>query len=339
LQPSGTRTVQGVVEEALIRVTGLTRKEMNLTCSGRTDTGVHAHAQTINVYCPPHSVVSSRGTRSFQDLDKLQYRLNALLPVDVRVVDIMRVPPDFSAQFTATAKTYTYRLTCGRTQSPFYRAYAYHCYLPLEWNRVQDAARVFEEEHQGVHNFFHFSNTPPSGEERNPVRRILRCRVTPWEVAQRQQGRRGGGGGGGMGERGKENMFMTGEYVIELEATGFLYRQARHMVGAIIAVGAGKMDINALRERLRVGDSIRRGELAPLWRVAPAHGLYLHHVQYPPLPPPPQSDDDDDDEEEEGNYLLYPSLPHRSDGTIDGELTSQSAVVEALIKAHITAGR
>ncbi len=66
----------------------------------------------------------------------------------------------------------------------------------------------------------------------------------------------------------------------QVHGSGFLYRMVRHLVGALVAVGQGRLPLGDITKRLEVGSSIAPGE-GGLWRgynVAPAKGLVLHQV-------------------------------------------------------------
>lgn len=67
-----------------------------------------------------------------------------------------------------------------------------------------------------------------------------------------------------------------------VQGSAFLYKQVRHMVGATLAVGMGRLDAGRVEELLAVGGSRPVGHRARLWTVAEARGLVLARVVYPP---------------------------------------------------------
>lgn len=81
-----------------------------------------------------------------------------------------------------------------------------------------------------------------------------------------------------------------------MEGNGFLYRQVRHMTGALLAVGSGQLGPDAIEAALAAGPEARSGparHAARGWMVAEACGLCLQRVTYAPasqLPPPPGAD-------------------------------------------------
>jgi tRNA pseudouridine38-40 synthase len=104
LQP-GQKTIQGEIESALAQ---LYRIPIRITGAGRTDTGVHAKGMVVHFDLP------------FEiDSSNLQYRLNALLPEDIRILSVEKVAPDFHARFSATSRKYIY--TIINQPNPFLR--------------------------------------------------------------------------------------------------------------------------------------------------------------------------------------------------------------------------
>ena len=81
------------------------------------------------------------------------------------------------------------------------------------------------------------------------------------------------------------------EIRFDVEGTGFLYNQVRNMVGTLIEVGRGHWEPDYVAEIIKSGDRRLAGP------TAPAKGLCLQWVRYPPRlmrpetesdPPPPE---------------------------------------------------
>lgn len=153
-QPDG-RTVQGVVEEALHKIT---QKRITVHGAGRTDAGVHAMAQ----------VAGFRGHIKLADADLFR-ALNAVLPEDVRIVSLEPAPPDFHARKSARSKVYRYRIVRAPQISPFDRRYALHHPYPLNLRGMRDAARLVARRA----DFTGFS----SNRDRSPVRTVRRSEL------------------------------------------------------------------------------------------------------------------------------------------------------------------
>lgn len=93
VQPA-VRTVQGVLEETLAR---LTHAPMRVTGAGRTDAGVHARGQAAGVVLAEHWTS-----------DRVRRALNQQLPGDVWISAAHEMVPSFHARFSATSRRYRY---------------------------------------------------------------------------------------------------------------------------------------------------------------------------------------------------------------------------------------
>ena len=144
LQSSG-RTVQGVLEAALAQVT---RTNVRVIGSGRTDTGVHARGQVI--------AFRSDWRHTMEDLHRA---LNAVLPPDVAVLDLDRAPEGWHPRFSAVRRHYRYTVLNQPLRSPLDRRYAHHLAQPLDIGALQAGSGLLV----GVHDFAAFGQ-PTQGE-------------------------------------------------------------------------------------------------------------------------------------------------------------------------------
>jgi tRNA pseudouridine38-40 synthase len=129
----GERTVEGVVREALDAVYP---SWSGLGVAGRTDTGVHALGQ-----------VASLDAEGGPPADRAAYALNAVLPHDVSIVSADEAPPDFHARFSATARSYRYRIYRRRTPSPFEQGRSWWLPRPLDEQALSAQAALLVGEH------------------------------------------------------------------------------------------------------------------------------------------------------------------------------------------------
>lgn len=158
IQP-GARTVQGVLADALERITGETAPRV--IGSGRTDSGVHAEGQVA-------SVEIARAITP----EKLRKALNGVLPRDVGVMQVAAATADFDARKHATSKHYRYQIWNGRVASPLRAARFAHVRAPLDVIEMDAAARAFLGEHD-------FSSLRAAGSDvPTSVRSLTRCEVT-----------------------------------------------------------------------------------------------------------------------------------------------------------------
>ncbi|MFL9629264.1 tRNA pseudouridine(38-40) synthase TruA, partial [Aeromonas jandaei] len=89
---SHSPSVQEELEKALSKIAN---QNIEVTCAGRTDTGVHATSQVVNFHSDADRTLSSwmRGT-------------NALLPKYTKMLDMSEVDNDFQSGITAITRSY-----------------------------------------------------------------------------------------------------------------------------------------------------------------------------------------------------------------------------------------
>jgi tRNA pseudouridine38-40 synthase len=151
------RSVQETIEKSLMI---MTREEIPVIASGRTDAGVHAKAQ-----------VACFKTRSKLDSSAFYNGLNSLLPDDVAIRACEPVPGDFHARFNAISKHYRYHIANSEVAPVIGRQYVWHIRRPLNYCAMRSAARAF----LGTHDFKAFEG---AGSPRaHTVRRVSRSEI------------------------------------------------------------------------------------------------------------------------------------------------------------------
>ena len=127
------RTVQGDLDRVL---SYLFRSEVETTCAGRTDAGVHARGQVVHFDAPlGHPPVDSA-------------RVNRALPEDIRIRDLEAAPDGFDARFSAIWRRYSYRVSDSPDgPDPLERKAILHWTRPLNLDRMNDAAQPLIGEH------------------------------------------------------------------------------------------------------------------------------------------------------------------------------------------------
>ncbi|MBK7928609.1 MAG: tRNA pseudouridine(38-40) synthase TruA [Bryobacterales bacterium] len=138
VQP-GLATIQGTLEAALSAIEGA---PVQVTGSGRTDSGVHALAQTAAF------TLANR-----IPLDNLRRALNNLLPHAIRAADLVETEFHFHPRYHALAKTYEYRIWRAEICSPFERRYTHHHPYPLFLPAMIRLAALL----RGTHDFSAFA--------------------------------------------------------------------------------------------------------------------------------------------------------------------------------------
>ncbi|MDO8122402.1 tRNA pseudouridine(38-40) synthase TruA [Isoptericola sp. b490] len=240
----GLRTVQGTLEAALGTV--LRCEPPRLTVAGRTDAGVHARGQVAHLDVDDDAWQAVRG-RLDDPAGALVRRLAGVLPPDVVVHRVGVAAPGFDARFGALRRRYVYRLAdAPHLADPLRRGHVVRHRLPLAVDAMARAARPLV----GLHDFAAFCKARPDA---TTVRTLELLDVS----------RPGGGADAGL-------------VVVEVHADAFCHSMVRALVGALLAVGEGRRAPSWPEELL----AARRRD--PAAHVAPAHGLTLEEVVYPP---------------------------------------------------------
>jgi len=232
IQP-GRRNVQACLVDVLSTILN---HPVNLRASGRTDAGVHALGQVAN--CK---------TTSSLPLPILFRALNANLPDDIRVINLLEAPFSFDARKDAKKKQYMYWIYCGSHFPVFLRHYVY-CPgdFTINWPLLRECVQLFV----GTHDFTSFSASGSSAV--NMIREISRFEAKD---------------------------YGSGFLAFTVEGNGFLYKMVRLLLGEIWMVQIGKKRIDDLRWALKHHQR-EKNRLC-----LPPHGLYLTRVNYPDLDP------------------------------------------------------
>ena len=157
LQGRGERTVQGVLEAAIRRLSGLDRRVHG---AGRTDAGVHALGQ-----------VAAFTTGAGHSVETFVRGLNALLPADIAVREAVEAPADFDPRRHARWRWYRYTVWNAPERSPLWRRTAWHVREPLDDEAMaREAAEL-----AGEHDLASFGAALAEG--RGTRRRVARATV------------------------------------------------------------------------------------------------------------------------------------------------------------------
>lgn len=234
------RTVAGELQQAL-RV--LLRRDVVLTCAGRTDAGVHARAQHVSL-----AVTAEEATRI--DGERLLRSLGAILPDDVRVERVYRANEGFSARFDAQARRYRYRLAAGPVAPLFNARWAWWLRMLHEGDLDVAAMERAAQCLVGEHDFKSFCKSASAVDK--PT-----CRFVEWVRLEREEA---------LGES---------MLVVDIAGNAFLHSMVRTIVGTLVEVGCGRRAESWVPEVLAACDRRAAGPCAP------ACGLTLWEVRYP----------------------------------------------------------
>lgn len=218
--------IQEVIENVLKTIH---KRDITVVASGRTDAKVHATGQVFHFEADDK--ISA---------DRCKYALNALLPEDIRILEVVLETDDFHARFSAKSKRYDYICTYEK-DNPFIYKYKEVLNRKLNIEKMIEASKYL----CGTHDFTSFSSSKI--DVRKPkVKTIARIDIV---------------------EEGNDIRFIY-------EGTGFLRYQVRMMTETLIMTGLEKITPQDVKEILDEKD-----KNACRYNASP-NGLYLVRVDY-----------------------------------------------------------
>ena len=218
--------IQGEIEKAIFEITG---EEVNLIASGRTDAGVHAFGQVANF-----------NTETKLPIEKIAKAINSKLKKSIVIKSAQEVDEQFHSRYSVHSKTYRYIINNSENGTAIYRDLEYHYPFKLNEEKMNEAIKYFE----GEHDFKGFKASGTSS--KSSVRTIYEGTV--WRDGDRIN--------------------------IEITGNGFLYNMVRIIAGTLLEVGEGKITPEEIPNIINSQDRKKAG------RTLPAKGLYLMKVEY-----------------------------------------------------------
>jgi len=167
---------------------------------------------------------------------------NGMLPPDISLRWVAEVPEHFHARFSAVSRCYRYWILNRPVRSALAAGRAWSVYQLLDEAAMQAAAQLL----LGEHDFSAFRAA--ECQAHSPVRRMVEAQVT------------------------RQDDWLC----VQVRANAFLQHMVRNIVGLLVAVGRGEHAPDHAQALLQ-GKDRRLGEV-----TAPAQGLYLWQVEYPP---------------------------------------------------------
>jgi tRNA pseudouridine38-40 synthase len=211
-QPDAS-SVQETINKALSL---LLRTEIDIVGAGRTDTGVHA--KKMYAHFDYETEIDSK---------ILTHKLNAFLPKDIVIFDILKVADEAHARFDATKRTYEYHIHTFK--DAFENDGSWLHQLPLDLDKMNEACQILFK-----HNDFEcFSKT-------NTDVRTFNCVI--FEAHWQQNGN---------------------QLVFTISADRFLRNMVRAIVGTMINIGLGKITIADFEKIIESKDRGRAGFSVP----------------------------------------------------------------------------
>ena len=171
---------------------------------------------------------------------ELLFAINTMLPIDIVVTMVEEVEEEFNSRNSAKKKHYRYVINNGKFPSALNANREYHFKYFLDLEAMQMAA----DDLVGEHDFKAFSASGCT--VKDTTRTIYLLKVNR------------------LGDR----------VVIDIVGNGFLYNMVRIIVGTLLDIGSGKLDICVIKNMIETKDRSLGG------RTAGPEGLYLVDVEY-----------------------------------------------------------
>lgn len=172
------------------------------------------------------------------DTNHLVYKLNRMTGKGIAIRKIYPVPADKHARFSACSRTYKYFI--DKEKDPFTADYAFRPFPPPDIRRMNEACKILFE----YEDFTSFSKLHTDTKTNN-------CKImwAEWE------------------DTGKQLVFT-------IRADRFLRNMVRAVVGTLLEVGQGKMEIENFRKIIEIKDRCSAG------MSVPGHALFLWDIEY-----------------------------------------------------------
>jgi tRNA pseudouridine38-40 synthase len=172
----------------------------------------------------------------------LVFRLNRFLPEDIVVYKLQQVPEKMHARYSVSYRTYHYHIS---TVKPLYtRNYTHYVHGPLDVEEIGRCCELIME----TTDFTSFSKLHTDVKTNH-------CHVMEASWNEEETG-----------------------YVFEIRADRFLRNMVRSIVGTLLDVGYGKINLDDFRKIIDARDRSRAG------MSAPAKGLFLVDIGYSVVP-------------------------------------------------------
>lgn len=206
----GGNSIQDTLETAMA---GILKCSVRIAASGRTDAGVHAHAQCFHADIPAACRMTA---------DNWRAALNAHLPASIRILKVQPVADSFHARFDAVGKEYEYLICRAAVLSPFMTGRVWHVPHEFDADLLAEALRVYE----GTHDFRRFAANRGNEPTDPPADFYLR---TIYRASLEEEG---------------------DTLSLRFHGNGFMYRMVRLLVGTAHQVARRRMGVAQLAAML-----------------------------------------------------------------------------------------
>lgn len=225
-------SVQAELQNAL---STLFKTPIQVVGAGRTDTGVNAR-----------NYIAHFDTEApFSISPTLFYKLNAILPKAISVLDIYPVDEQMHARFSAKSRTYKYYI--HTTKDPFCSDFSYFLPPRLNFAKMNEAAKYFI----GEQDFTSLEKL--GGGNKTSICNVTHARWEPLDAPDFES---------------------ASHFVFTVTANRFLRNMVRAMVGSLLDVGFGKREPQWIQQMLSQKNRCAAGHSVP------GNALFLVEIEY-----------------------------------------------------------
>ncbi len=232
----GFKTVELMVEKTLLFILG--HQDFKILGCSRTDAKVSAHHFAFELF-----VNEPLNTK------KLLADFHQNLPNDIRALHIDKVDKTFNIINTPRIKEYIYLFSFREKSHPFCAPLICNFPYHLDIEMMKKGALLF----QGRHNFIQYCTKPKpktTFEREVQVSKIKENRIF------------------------KANFFPAESWAYHIHSKGFLRYQIRLMMGQLLRLGKGEIQLSDIKASLKGDDR------QPLRCIAPSSGLILNNIRF-----------------------------------------------------------
>lgn len=232
------KTVEGLLKKTFKYI--LTDQKFKILGSSRTDAMVSANDAAFELFLYEESLTN---------FDDFLILLNLNLPPDIKATEIEEVDKEFNIIQHPKTKEYLYLFSFGSKNHPFCAPLMANIQMDLDINLMKKAAELF----RGKKNFRNYC--VGATEKTRFEREIFFSEITENQLYS-------------------ASFFPEDSFVYTVRGSGFLRYQVRLMMGALIQVGQGELNLKDIENSLNPETEI------VIKYIAPASGLILHKTEF-----------------------------------------------------------
>ena len=231
-------TLQRMIERTIRYV--LQHSDFKILAAGRTDAKVSANEAYFELFVDHQEVLLFDFFEVF----------NQNLPQDIRAIHIEKINKDFNIIQHPKIKEYIYLFSFGSKFHPFCAPLMYNVLDSLNIEKMKKAASIFE----GEHDFRSYCHRPNANTETHG-------KISTSEIVKNTLY--------------TASFFPKESYLFRVKGSGFKRNQIRLMMGVLLDLGEGKIDIDFIKQTL-----VSDGKRIALERIVPGSGLILQNIEW-----------------------------------------------------------